>query len=235
MGKRGFAQLILVLAVASIAVLAIVIRTSTQKAEKSVPNWETGPEETPTPTANTDTPTPTIPDPYGFEIPQLPAGFDWTVVSREDFVLNRLNWKEVGSDDFNKNEVALEGTEWRAIKALNSESERIEFYMGVDPFEHFRDFFLKRRWEYRTLPSFTIGEYAFSVLNSAGSLSELEGYFKQKEGLIRVTYFSHNLDERFVQEGGQFIYPHIVEFRLFVSDLMPEDQLVQQITAPLKR
>lgn len=237
MGKRGFAHLILVLAVAGIAgALLIVLQTSRKESRKDLPTqiaqrlpyWETESLETPTPTTNSHTPT--APDPYGFEAPSLPSTVSWTVVNKEEMFLNKLSWRDTRTANL-KGEILLDGTEWRALKTLNSERERVEFYTGINPFEYFRSFLLKRRWEYRTLPSITISHYEFSVLNFAGNLNEMEGYFKEREGLIRIVYFSNNLDERFVEEGGQFIYPHAVEFRLFVSDLMPEEQLVRQITA----
>ncbi len=241
MRTRGFIEVVVLLGVLIIAAgTFIILKTQSgmnllQLSQKMQLNQQTknqssvGKGSTIKPIVQeklTVTPTP---DPFGFSIPSLPTNLEWKIVTKgeersdfPDLVWHAKNWEREG-------DIELPGTERLAIINIISELEGSELEKrGITTFESdYRMELLKRGWD-GSCPSFYIYDYIFCTIGGGGVGLSINGFYKKIGDKIQIVNVSQGLPSA-SRQGDVSIYPHKIEFRIFISEVMSEEELLKLI------
>jgi hypothetical protein len=225
--ERGIAHILLLIALVVATSSAVVFFKSDFSKSTETPRSNVSINE---PTISLSKPTPDVaPDIFGFEPPDFYPHLEWVVVSEEKQQLNKLRWDSLHSKSGGV--IEIQGTEWIAYKRLSSKDEANKFYQGNHPFEYYRSWLYGRKWDGTF---FSVEDYQFSVLSRMGVNENSEGFYKIKDDKIRFVYFSEYVDKKFVNVNSHgFLYPHVVEYRVFVGPIIPVKNLVDQVMLSL--
>lgn len=167
--------------------------------------------------------------PYGFSVPPLPTNLEWRIVSKDeersdypDLVWHTNNWRRKG-------EIELPGTESLAVINVTSGSEEIELEKRrITTFtSDYRIELVKRGWN-GSCPSFKVDEYIFCTASGGGVGLNLEGFYKKIGDKVQIVNITQGLPPGSSQ-GDIDMYPHNIQFRVFISEVISESELLKLI------
>lgn len=169
--------------------------------------------------------------------PELPPGYDWQLVDEDQKVINKILWR---TNDLTKfGYITLPGREWETKLLLNSEEELLDtdvfatYYASSSSLE-------KNGW-HNAHTGFSVRDGWVGLKQGSIALMAMQynpetpgdSFFKEANGkMLVVNLYEHSPRDSVITSpgGGVYRYPHTRKYRIFISEILPVDEVISSRT-----